>query len=157
MAKKSKNNSEEKNASSSSSSATTLDVGTAVWVKDAKHAWVAAEISKVDSVTGEALECAFAKDEDDGRGGGGGGDEDALSSSLANAQPIVIKNAKEDIALRERNTEEDMVKLNYLHEAGVLHNLRRRYARDEIYTYTCLLYTSPSPRDLSTSRMPSSA
>ena len=25
------------------------------------------------------------------------------------------------------------------------------------YSYTCLLYTSPSPRDLSTSRMPSSA
>ena len=25
------------------------------------------------------------------------------------------------------------------------------------YTNTCLLYTSPSPRDLSTSRMPSSA
>ena len=25
------------------------------------------------------------------------------------------------------------------------------------YTYACLLYTSPSPRDLSTSRMPSSA
>ena len=25
------------------------------------------------------------------------------------------------------------------------------------WTYTCLLYTSPSPRDLSTSRMPSSA
>ena len=25
------------------------------------------------------------------------------------------------------------------------------------YTYYCLLYTSPSPRDLSTSRMPSSA
>ena len=24
-------------------------------------------------------------------------------------------------------------------------------------TYSCLLYTSPSPRDLSTSRMPSSA
>eukprot|EP00831_Metopus_contortus_P028780 TRINITY_DN23821_c0_g1_i2.p4 TRINITY_DN23821_c0_g1~~TRINITY_DN23821_c0_g1_i2.p4 ORF type:complete len:107 (+),score=17.44 TRINITY_DN23821_c0_g1_i2:619-939(+) len=27
----------------------------------------------------------------------------------------------------------------------------------EISNYTCLLYTSPSPRDLSTSRMPSSA
>ena len=26
-----------------------------------------------------------------------------------------------------------------------------------ILGYTCLLYTSPSPRDLSTSRMPSSA
>ena len=28
---------------------------------------------------------------------------------------------------------------------------------DEGQTVTCLLYTSPSPRDLSTSRMPSSA
>ena len=27
----------------------------------------------------------------------------------------------------------------------------------ELWAYTCLLYTSPSPRDLSTSRMPSSA
>ena len=26
-----------------------------------------------------------------------------------------------------------------------------------VYLYICLLYTSPSPRDLSTSRMPSSA
>ena len=29
--------------------------------------------------------------------------------------------------------------------------------KDKIMTITCLLYTSPSPRDLSTSRMPSSA
>ena len=28
---------------------------------------------------------------------------------------------------------------------------------ESTFTYTCLLYTSPSPRDLSTSRMPSSA
>ena len=28
---------------------------------------------------------------------------------------------------------------------------------DTAYVYTCLLYTSPSPRDISTSRMPSSA
>ena len=28
---------------------------------------------------------------------------------------------------------------------------------ERILYYTCLLYTSPSPRDLSTSRMPSSA
>ena len=27
----------------------------------------------------------------------------------------------------------------------------------DVYRYDCLLYTSPSPRDLSTSRMPSSA
>ena len=29
--------------------------------------------------------------------------------------------------------------------------------REAVAKYTCLLYTSPSPRDLSTSRMPSSA
>ena len=32
-----------------------------------------------------------------------------------------------------------------------------RYVDDVIACWTCLLYTSPSPRDLSTSRMPSSA
>ena len=31
------------------------------------------------------------------------------------------------------------------------------YSRIEALNYACLLYTSPSPRDLSTSRMPSSA
>ena len=32
------------------------------------------------------------------------------------------------------------------------------YIRDQVLPfYACLLYTSPSPRDLSTSRMPSSA
>ena len=30
-------------------------------------------------------------------------------------------------------------------------------SKKELDKYTCLLYTSPSPRDLSTSRMPSSA
>ena len=31
------------------------------------------------------------------------------------------------------------------------------YSRSKHRLWTCLLYTSPSPRDLSTSRMPSSA
>ena len=34
---------------------------------------------------------------------------------------------------------------------------RDRYGRALAYVYTCLLYTSPSPRDISGSRMPSSA
>ena len=33
----------------------------------------------------------------------------------------------------------------------------RKYDIDSAQFYNCLLYTSPSPRDLSTSRMPSSA
>ena len=32
-----------------------------------------------------------------------------------------------------------------------------RFTPDAVFLGTCLLYTSPSPRDLSTSRMPSSA
>ena len=35
--------------------------------------------------------------------------------------------------------------------------LRIRSANGNLYSTVCLLYTSPSPRDLSTSRMPSSA
>ena len=146
-----------------------FDVGTPVWVKDANHAWVAASISKVGSgdllSSGEGtsksfFECAFAEDEDDGRkekknnntnGGNGGGKGGGKGGdlSLASAQPTTIvitkENAKEDLALRERNTEEDMVKLSYLHEAGVLHNLRRRYARDEIYTYTGQILIAVNP------------
>ena len=39
----------------------------------------------------------------------------------------------------------------------IKHVLRRHNLQHDMPTKTCLLYTSPSPRDLSTSRMPSSA
>ena len=46
-------------------------------------------------------------------------------------------------------------------EAQDLLDRVKDFMEKEIYpseqTYSCLLYTSPSPRDLSTSRMPSSA
>ena len=41
-----------------------------------------------------------------------------------------------------------------LQEAGYSTGL---YTSPHLKSYSCLLYTSPSPRDLSTSRMPSSA
>ena len=41
------------------------------------------------------------------------------------------------------------------HYYAVLDRNGMRYC--QVHLYTCLLYTSPSPRDLSTSRMPSSA
>ena len=48
---------------------------------------------------------------------------------------------------------------NYIHignaRPAINYDVVRRYF--EYKGYTCLLYTSPSPRDLSTSRMPSSA
>ena len=63
--------------------------------------------------------------------------------------------------------EEDIV-MDYVMQDAVIESklyedayLRERRAgrkrRDEREYYDCLLYTSPSPRDLSTSRMPSSA
>ena len=39
----------------------------------------------------------------------------------------------------------------------VVHRTREGYSRGDALDSDCLLYTSPSPRDLSTSRMPSSA
>ena len=42
--------------------------------------------------------------------------------------------------------------LDYVEKVDFLETLNK-----ECIDYPCLLYTSPSPRDLSTSRMPSSA
>ena len=46
--------------------------------------------------------------------------------------------------------ESDLEVRKYIHDGSVLN-------REQSLAYICLLYTSPSPRDLSTSRMPSSA
>jgi len=39
----------------------------------------------------------------------------------------------------------DMTALSYLHEPGILHNLRLRYAKDEIYTYTGAILIALNP------------
>ena len=44
-----------------------------------------------------------------------------------------------------------------MYGGGQFQDLSRHPERVIVKRYTCLLYTSPSPRDLSTSRMPSSA
>ena len=53
-------------------------------------------------------------------------------------------------------TVKDRAALAMLH-AAVANALERGTSVPTILEYSCLLYTSPSPRDLSTSRMPSSA
>ena len=42
-------------------------------------------------------------------------------------------------------------------EVPIIVDGRRRYLYHYVRIYTCLLYTSPSPRDATLSRMPSSA
>ena len=49
------------------------------------------------------------------------------------------------------------VHLNYLSADRINQQVDTQVLRDKCSFKTCLLYTSPSPRDLSTSRMPSSA
>ena len=51
----------------------------------------------------------------------------------------------------------DMAKTLGVSRGTVQNRMRRLENQGVITGYTCLLYTSPSPRDLSTSRMPSSA
>ena len=93
------------------SEANTIAAGVKVWVPDATEAWAAAEVRSVDGDKVKVLMTA-----------GGGKEEKEVAVA--------------DCNLMEKAVEEDMVKLNYLHEPGVLHNLGSRYNLDEIYTYT---------------------
>lgn len=78
-----------------------------MWVPDPAEAYVS---GSVVSVSGEAVKVA------------------------TEAGEAELKHA--DLCLVEHADREDMVTLNYLHEPGVLHNLKNRYGLDEIYTYT---------------------
>jgi hypothetical protein len=84
-----------------------ISPGVKVWVPDPAEAYVS---GSVVSVSGEAVKVA------------------------TEAGEAELKHA--DLCLVEHADREDMVTLNYLHEPGVLHNLKNRYGLDEIYTYT---------------------
>ena len=72
-----------------------------------------------------------------------------------------VVNALEPPAEGEINTANDVVKMNPgIDVIAVLANRLPSSTADvrrDIFVRTCLLYTSPSPRDYAASRMPSSA
>ena len=93
---------------------------------------------------------------------------------------LIVVSAKKEFALKSGNRFRSMtgcggrfgwrkevvvknVRKEKLHQNGQLSMFLSFYGKKEInllqvyFLTTCLLYTSPSPRDLSTSRMPSSA
>ena len=88
-----------------------IAAGVKVWVADPNDAYVAAEVLSTD---GDKVKISVA-------GGANPGEREVAPSELN---------------LVENVDREDMVTLNYLHEPGVLHNLKSRYGLDEIYTYT---------------------
>ncbi|KAK4385486.1 Myosin-11 [Sesamum angolense] len=87
-------------------------VGSHVWVEDPEVAWIDGQVAKISGQEAEI-------ERNDGK-------------------KVVTKLSK----LYPKDTEapaggvDDMTKLSYLHEPGVLENLRIRYELNEIYTYT---------------------
>ncbi|CAH9146684.1 unnamed protein product [Cuscuta epithymum] len=99
----------------------TLQKGSKVWVEDKCSAWIAAEVTEL----------------------------------IGKQFQVLTENGKKVLALPEnllpRDVEEDyggvddMTKLTYLNEPGVLHNLHRRYVLNEIYTYTGSILIAVNP------------
>nr|GEV05451.1 myosin-6-like [Tanacetum cinerariifolium] len=101
--------------------AVSLGVGSLVWVEDPDEAWLDGEVIEV---TGDNIKVTTTS----------GKTVVAKSSNVypkdAEAPPCGV---------------DDMTKLAYLHEPGVLNNLRSRYDINEIYTYTGSILIAVNP------------
>ncbi|GAU33165.1 hypothetical protein TSUD_206240 [Trifolium subterraneum] len=87
-------------------------VGSHVWVEDPALAWIGGEVTKIN---GEEVHVRT-------------GDGKTVVKSISKVFP------KDNEA--PPGGVDDMTKLSYLHEPGVLNNLATRYELNEIYTYT---------------------
>ncbi|XP_062148576.1 myosin-17-like isoform X2 [Alnus glutinosa] len=96
-------------------------VGSHVWVEDPSLAWIDGEVFRIN------------------------GEEVHVRST--NGKTVVMNISK----VFPKDTEappggvDDMTKLSYLHEPGVLHNLATRYELNEIYTYTGNILIAVNP------------
>ena len=83
---------------------------------------------------------------------------DVLASQTLAMDPLKVRRINVNGALKKGVTAKDVI-LHVIRVLGVNGGVgyAYEYAGSTITNMTCLLYTSPSPRDLSTSRMPSSA
>ncbi|XP_057517618.1 myosin-9-like [Amaranthus tricolor] len=96
-------------------------VGSHVWVEDPDICWVDGEVVKIN---GEELEIKTSNGK----------------KVTANRSKIYPK----DLDAPDGGVD-DMTKLSYLHEPGVLQNLATRYALNEIYTYTGNILIAVNP------------
>ena len=81
-------------------------------------------------------------------------ENDELSSQKTeeiNTEELKNTISNNDARLEQLEKEHETLKNQYVRISADFDNFRKRQSRD------CLLYTSPSPRDLKLSRMPSSA
>ncbi|KAI3730239.1 hypothetical protein L1987_61408 [Smallanthus sonchifolius] len=92
--------------------AVNIIVGSHVWVEDTVQAWIDGQVT---TIKGKEAEIKTS----DGK------------TVVANLSKIYPKDME-----APAGGVDDMTKLSYLHEPGVLQNLRTRYELNEIYTYT---------------------
>ncbi|CAN4102059.1 unnamed protein product [Withania somnifera] len=98
-----------------------LAVGSLVWVENPDVAWIDGEILEVNGAD--------------------------IKVSCTSGETVVVKSSN----LYPKDAEappsgvDDMTKLAYLHEPGVLHNLKTRYDINEIYTYTGNILIAVNP------------
>ncbi|CAM6054233.1 unnamed protein product [Sphagnum tenellum] len=98
-----------------------MSAGSQVWVEDPEVAWVEAEVLDSD---GKEVRAQTIKGS-------------VVVCSVASVHP------KDSDA--QPGGVDDMTKLAYLHEPGVLYNLASRYELDEIYTYTGNILIAVNP------------
>ncbi|KNC46134.1 defective spermatogenesis protein 15 [Thecamonas trahens ATCC 50062] len=102
-----------------------LETGVEVWYPEAVSGYARGTVVGVE---GEGAEAVFAVAPADG------GEE----LSLAAGQVYPLNPASQDGA-------EDNTQLMYLHEPHLVHNLRERYAQDNIYTFTAYILLAINP------------
>ncbi|KAI5393544.1 hypothetical protein KIW84_060605 [Lathyrus oleraceus] len=96
--------------------------GSMVWVPDKELAWVAAEVV--------------------------GSDGNSVQLVTDSGKKVFVspeKLCQRDVDEEEIGGFEDMTRLTYLNEPGVLYNIRRRYALNDIYTYTGSILIAVNP------------
>ncbi|KAK4366137.1 hypothetical protein RND71_014017 [Anisodus tanguticus] len=98
-----------------------LPVGSIVWVEDPDVAWIDGEVVEVNGSDIKVL-CTSGK------------------TVVVKSSNIYAKDAE-----APPSGVDDMTKLAYLHEPGVLHNLKARYDINEIYTYTGNILIAVNP------------
>ncbi|KNA05554.1 hypothetical protein SOVF_189230 [Spinacia oleracea] len=98
-----------------------LRKGSNVWVEDKELAWIPAEVIDFNGKQVQVLTSSGKK----------------------------VLSSPENLLLRDPDADlggvDDMTKLTYLNEPGVLYNLERRYALDSIYTYTGSILIAVNP------------
>ncbi|VAI40800.1 unnamed protein product [Triticum turgidum subsp. durum] len=96
-------------------------VGSHVWIEDADEAWMDGQ---VEEVNGEDL---------------------VINCTNGKKATVNVSTAFPKDTESPRGGVEDMTRLAYLHEPGVLQNLKSRYALNEIYTYTGNILIAVNP------------